>query len=206
MHTNVWTTASTAQASAAAHMLRDHRFGCLPSVGILTEADFVRLLTTPPGELAPAEATPRVESVMTAAPITVDVGTTLGDARKTMTRYQVRHLPIVNGDEPLGILSDRDLQVAEAALAHIGGASEVTVGCIGSETPYVVDRDARLDAVLLDMAEQRIGSALVVEGGRLVGILTATDACRLLGAELRALFPSRTFDGSARRFTTRTTS
>ena len=53
--------------------------------------------------------------------------------------------------------------------------------------PYVVDVGAPLDEVLLAMAERHIGSALVTRGGRLAGILTATDACRAFGETLRQL-------------------
>jgi hypothetical protein len=39
------------------------------------------------------------------------------------------------------------------------------------------------------MARDRLGSALVTRRGKLVGVFTVTDACRLLADWLRASFP-----------------
>ena len=51
---------------------------------------------------------------------------------------------------------------------------------------YSVGPEARLDDVLDVMAERRIGSAIVTEADRIVGLFTATDACRVLAEHLRA--------------------
>jgi hypothetical protein len=47
------------------------------------------------------------------------------------------------------------------------------------------------------MAAGHIGSALVTKHDRLVGIFTATDACRTFARHLRALFPRHTPDSAA---------
>lgn len=46
--------------------------------------------------------------------------------------------------------------------------------------PYVAHPDAPLNEVASDMATQKLGSAIILEDGKLVGIFTATDACRAL--------------------------
>ena len=48
----------------------------------------------------------------------------------------------------------------------------------------------RLDRVLLAMSRSHLGSALVVKRGKLVGIFTTSDACRIFGECLRNLFPN----------------
>ena len=53
----------------------------------------------------------------------------------------------------------------------------------------MVDLHTRLDQVVIEMAKRRVGSALVVRDGRLAGILTATDVCRLYGELLTQLAP-----------------
>ena len=50
---------------------------------------------------------------------------------------------------------------------------------------YVVEGGEPLDVVLEHMATNHIGSALVTKDGLLMGILTATDACRLFCDLLR---------------------
>ena len=51
---------------------------------------------------------------------------------------------------------------------------------------YAVERDEPLDRVLAEMAERHIGSAVVTDGGKLVGVFTATDACRYFAEYLRS--------------------
>jgi CBS domain-containing protein len=54
---------------------------------------------------------------------------------------------------------------------------------------FAVDIESRLEDVLLLMAERQLGSARVTRHGKLVGIFTATDACRCFGEYLRDLRP-----------------
>ena len=62
---------------------------------------------------------------------------------------------------------------------------------------YVVDGGTPLDTVLEYMASHHIGSALVTKREKLVGIITATDACRLFCEHLRSLHPRGTGDDVA---------
>ena len=57
--------------------------------------------------------------------------------------------------------------------------------------PYAVDASTALDVVLEYMAAHQVGSAIVTKHGRLAGIFTATDACRIYCEHLRRLFPAR---------------
>jgi CBS domain-containing protein len=52
----------------------------------------------------------------------------------------------------------------------------------------VVEMSAPLDEVAGEMAARHIGSAIVVRHGRLAGIFSAVDACRLLAEILRDRF------------------
>ena len=202
MRPNVWSVTPETPAGGAARMLRDHAFGCLPVVdggvlvGIVTEADFLSLLIDSldadasipaprPRAQVSAAAPATVGEAMTPTPHAVEVTTTLAAAKQAMATHDVRHLPVREDGELVGLVSDRDIAVAERAWRDEG--AEPLVGTVCSRPPYVVSRSARLDNVVLDMATRRIGSALVVEGGELVGIFTTTDACRVLGEALRAL-------------------
>ena len=57
-------------------------------------------------------------------------------------------------------------------------------------SPYVVDAGEALDKVVSSMAKQEIGSAVVTQEGKLAGILTTTDVCRVLGEVLREHYPA----------------
>ena len=50
--------------------------------------------------------------------------------------------------------------------------------------PYTVAPDAQLREVARTMAERKIGSAVVVDGGEVTGVFTTTDALRALAAVL----------------------
>jgi CBS domain-containing protein len=71
--------------------------------GILTERDVLRAVAT-----GPVEGT-HVAAWMTRDPETVDVSETLGQAAAVMIHGGFRHLPVLDGNAPVGIVSIRDL-------------------------------------------------------------------------------------------------
>ena len=84
--------------------------------------------------------------------------------------------------------ADRILRDLDAVQTPARGAEpdeELSVGDAFVDHPYMVDVTIPLDEVLDEMWEQRIGAALVLKAGKLVGILTAADVCRLFAEHLR---------------------
>jgi CBS domain-containing protein len=71
--------------------------------GILTERDVLRAVAT-----GPVEGT-HVAAWMTRDPETVDVSESLGQAAAVMIHGGFRHLPVLDGNAPVGIVSIRDL-------------------------------------------------------------------------------------------------
>ena len=71
--------------------------------GILTERDVLRAVAT-----GPVEGT-HVAAWMTREPETVDVSEPTGQAAAIMIHGGFRHLPVLEGDRPVGIVSIRDL-------------------------------------------------------------------------------------------------
>ncbi len=129
---------------------------------------------------------PRVKSVMTPFPYSIDLAAPLARAREMMAKHGFHHLPVMKDGALVGVVSDRR---AREALETAGGGSEPTVETAAELEPLVVELGARLDSVALEMAARQVDSAVVVKEGRLAGIFTATDACRCLGRYLRAEFP-----------------
>ena len=72
--------------------------------GILTERDIVRAISNDIG--APRD---EIAHWMTAAPKTVEVDTSLEEARDLMDSTHIRHLPVTEGGRLVGMLSMRDL-------------------------------------------------------------------------------------------------
>ena len=134
---------------------------------------------------------------MTYFPHFVEVGDRLLRARSLMDEHQIRHLPVQDEGVLVGILTDRDLKRALDPDVGLLPKRELCVSDVFVSDAYVVDGGEPLDTVLEYMATHRIGSALVTNGNKLVGILTATDACRLFCEHLRSLDPRTTGDDMA---------
>ena len=73
-------------------------------IGILTSRDLLRAVA---GRVHSSEA--RVRAWMTADPITVSATTTLEAAAILMTEHNIHHLPVVDGEQPVGMVGMRDV-------------------------------------------------------------------------------------------------
>lgn len=127
----------------------------------------------------------RVKSEMTPFPYSIDADQTLGAARQLMQEHQIRHLPVKSGENLLGILSDRELQLMIERFRGEIVVPEPRVRDVIRSEIYIVDLSTPVSIVAAEMAEKKIGSALVTKGGRLAGVFTVTDACRCLARMLR---------------------
>lgn len=140
---------------------------------------------------------PAIRSVMTPFPYFVEVGDSLLVARALMVHHEVRHLPVKEGGQLVGVLTDRDLKRALDPDLGMPPKEELFVRDVFVPDAYTVDMNEPLDRVLEEMTGRHIGSVLVTSHGRLAGIFTAMDACRVLREHLGALAPPRPDDDAA---------
>ena len=121
-----------------------------------------------------------VRDRMTKDPITADPDDFLSQALRRMQTGGFRRLPVVSNGELVGILTERDLR------AHHGYLERTKVNGIMTERPRTIDVDSTLEKAAQLMLEHQIGGLPVLDDGRLVGIITATDVLRafldLMGA------------------------
>jgi acetoin utilization protein AcuB len=125
---------------------------------------------------------------MTRAPRTIGPAASLAEAHALMRALRIRHLPVLEDGKLVGMVSQRDLAVIES-LPDVNPA-EVPVEDAMTEDVFVVAPTTPLAQVATDMAERKRGSAVVMQGDRVVGVFTVTDACRAL-AELLERTPPR---------------
>ena len=125
---------------------------------------------------------PNVERFMTHDPITITRDQSLNRARRLMRTHFIRHLPVVHDGRLVGIISQRDLFNFDR-LTEIN-QNYLLVGEVMTRAPYTVGRLSPLREAAEQMASRRCGSAVVVEGDRVVGLLTSTDALRALSVVL----------------------
>ncbi len=123
---------------------------------------------------------------MTVQPISIEAGENLAAAVEVMAKHQIRHLPVMQDSEVVGILSDRDIKLAQS----IEGINidQLPVLDICVEEPYIVGPDEPLSHIASTMASKHYGSAIIVQNDKLVGIFTTVDACRALSEILQTRF------------------
>ncbi len=102
---------------------------------------------------------------------TVPPSTTAAEAVELSRRHRIRHLPVVEGDRVVGVVTDRDLR---------GVAPGTPVTTIMSRPVVVVSPRTAIDKAARLLFDRRIGCLPVIEEGKLVGILTQTDAVAAL--------------------------
>jgi CBS domain-containing protein len=119
-----------------------------------------------------------IGDVMTPQPFTIGRGQTLEVAHRMMRDHGVRHLPVLERGQLVGIVSQRDLYFLETIAGVELATDQVEDGM--STDAYAVGPDESLERVAGVMAERKLGSAVVIERDRVIGIFTATDALRVL--------------------------
>jgi acetoin utilization protein AcuB len=115
---------------------------------------------------------------MTLQPQTIEAKDNLENARKLMTRFGIRHLPVVDNGIVIGILSEREVNLANGIESM--DLKQILVIDVCSERPYIVHPETPLRDAVGVMAQKHFGSAIVMENAKLVGIFTTVDACRAL--------------------------
>jgi acetoin utilization protein AcuB len=125
-----------------------------------------------------SKAIPEIQKYMTTSPHSIGADQSIETAQMRMMELKIRHLPVVSGTKIDGILSDRDIKFA---LTLSGSdAKKLKVSDVAKDDVYVVAPNAKLDEVVSTMAQKKLGSALIVDNGKLVGIFTEVDVMRSL--------------------------
>lgn len=111
-HGGVITTSPHSTVSSAAKIMCEHTIGCLlvtddggEMVGILSEHDIVQRVLAVSGD--PAKML--VGDVMTTPVISCAPTTTLEEIRELMHDSHIRHVAVLDGDKPVGMISSREV-------------------------------------------------------------------------------------------------
>ena len=123
----------------------------------------------------------RVRNAMSPSPTTVKAADDIVEAARLMASHDVGSLPVVDGENLVGIVTDRDLVLQ--VLAKDLDPHKTTVSSVCSEDPVAVGPEHSLDEALELMAREQVRRLPVVDEGRLVGILAQADVSRAANPE-----------------------
>lgn len=124
----------------------------------------------------------KIRDIMTADVVTLKVHEQLSLASDIMTLARIRHLPVVEGKQLVGIISQRDL--FKASLASVMGhgfevtrdhLKTVTIKEVMVKNVITIGPDAKIHEAGRIMLEKKIGCLPVVQNNTLIGLVTETD-------------------------------
>ena len=111
------------------------------------------------------------------AVVTIGPQESLGTAAGSMTEHGVGSLVVTRDGRTVdGVLSERD--VIRALARHGSGAIDLPVGQVTDPSVTICHPDTGIDELVVTMTQQRIRHLPVVEGGRLVGIVSIGDVVK----------------------------
>ncbi len=132
-----------------------------------------------------------VGTFMTRDPITVSEDTSMKDAMLLLRTHKIRHLPVANGKQLVGLVSDRDIRRASPSLLSGIGKNEyeqvlddTSVARIMTREPFTVGENTTVAEAVRVLVDRKFGSLPVVSGTDLVGIFTEIDALKVLLSQL----------------------
>jgi acetoin utilization protein AcuB len=130
---------------------------------------------------------------MTREVITITPSESCQKALRTMQEAGIHHLPVVERERLVGILTERDIlrRAPEVRRAIDPGSrnrllSLVNVGGVMTYAPATVSPRSSLREAAAVMLERRIGCLPVIRNGRLIGIFTTRDAIGILAGQSTA--------------------
>jgi CBS domain-containing protein len=116
---------------------------------------------------------PQVRDQMVSTVVTIEPGTGVVDAAKQMIQQEKGPLPIVEGERPKAIVTDRDI------IAHVVAEGRdpksMTVDDIASHDLVTIGPEQDINEARRLMDEHELDRILVVEDDRLVGIISEAD-------------------------------
>lgn len=105
-------------------------------------------------------------------PIIIKRTALLQDAVQLMKQHNIRHLPVVDDDgELVGFVTESDLR----QFSFPSMVEEIPVHQVMVTNPRTIDANASIEEAARIIHDKKIGGLPVMDGGQLVGVITASD-------------------------------
>ena len=115
-----------------------------------------------------------VAEIMSKPAVTATPDTAVGEARRMFREAWIRHLPVLDGELLVGIVSERDLSRA--------AGDELPVAEIMTRPVFVLSPTMTIRRAARIFTERRFGALPVLDGRKLAGMVSVVDVMRLAGA------------------------
>lgn len=128
-----------------------------------------------------------VSKIMTKELVTVNQNDSLYEAEKVLNKYNIRHIPVVEGQKIVGVISRSDL--LRISFSDLDENDEkvvpviydmYTIPQVMTKVPVAVESNTTIKETAEILAKQSFHSIPVVDKGELVGIVTTTDLINYL--------------------------
>jgi CBS domain-containing protein len=120
-----------------------------------------------------------IEAIMSTNLITLSPSATLAEARTLMHEHRIHHLPVLDGDKLIGLISLTNVLAATDSFLRDDGsrihADEIDITDAMVTDVATVDVSASLRHAALFLEKHKIGCLPVMDNDDLVGIITDTD-------------------------------
>ncbi|MFA0761485.1 MAG: hypothetical protein HZLCBSQH_001593 [Candidatus Fervidibacterota bacterium] len=115
----------------------------------------------------------RAKDIMTTRVVTVKPSTPIPEAARLLVRRKISGVPVVDEKDKtkvVGILTEADLLAAPAGAKTVAEVMRKRVISVSPETP--------IDEIAAILVKRKIKRVPVLEGGKLVGIVSRIDVLR----------------------------
>ncbi|MEQ6166380.1 MULTISPECIES: CBS domain-containing protein [unclassified Ekhidna] len=125
----------------------------------------------------------KVSNVMTKEVLTINVNNSLKEANALFSKHNIRHIPVVVGENLIGILSKTDIlriSFGNTFGDEQSGSDEaifdmLSINQVMKHSPETVGSEDTLKQAAEILANREFHALPVVDGEKLVGIITTTD-------------------------------
>ncbi|MGI0048021.1 MAG: CBS domain-containing protein [Nitrososphaera sp.] len=123
-----------------------------------------------------------VRDIMTKQIVMIDHDKSALEAAKIMAEKGISSVFVVRDGQPVGIVSERDF--IKKICAKELPIAEVKIGDIMSKIQTTAEPETPIEVAVQRMVNHKIRRLPIMEGGKLVGIITVTDLARHLRTTL----------------------
>lgn len=128
-----------------------------------------------------------ITEIMSKKPVTISPSKSLYDVEEMLNRHGIRHIPVVEGEQLIGVISRSDL--LKISVTDLNDEEDdvesviynmYTISQVMTKVPVFIDKNYTIKEAAELLIRQSFHSLPVVEEGKLVGIVTSKDLIRYL--------------------------